>query len=257
MDRPFIVVMVSCSADGRIAINPNITMWEEMDDSRTHTEGGTEIWEELENKIEFMYAPKADMLGSNSLVKEGEPIKELADFKGDRDALYHDYLPEEIVKNPNLKKWLIVIDGRGRIRSGYKGDEGSGSYMLHLVSYGVSPEYLHFLRTNNIPYIISGEKQVDLRSAMKTLKTKLGIDCLTTSSGGKLGGALLRKGIVDEVNIILKPLLYGGFDTPSLFDSPDLKPDELPAKLKLITSTNKSDGHIWLRYKVVGFDDVE
>lgn len=158
------------------------------------------------------------------------------------------------VNKSNLEKWLIVIDGRGRIRSGYKGDEVNGHYMLHVTSNSVSPDYLNFMKNKNIPFIIAGDKQVDLERAMIKLKTKLGVKHLTTTSGGKLGGALLKNGLIDEIHIIFKPLLYSGFNTPSLFDSPDLKPDELPAELELLTATTQSNGHVWLRYKVLKSD---
>jgi len=85
---------------------------------------------------------------------------------------------------------------------------------------------------------------------MEKIKIKLGVDCLVASVGGKLSGALLRAGLVDEVNLIIKPLIYGGWETPSLFDCEDLKPGEQPARLKLITSTVDNNAHVWLRYKV-------
>ena len=251
MNRPSIIVMVTATVDGKIAISPNITMWEEMGDIRTQTSGGSEIWKEVENKMNFIHKPQADMIGSNSLVKEGDGLKELERFEGDSQYLYEDFLPEEIIKRENHKCWLVVIDGRGRIRSGYKGEENIGRYMLHVVSYNVEPEYLYFLQNNKIPYIICGEKQVDLKLAMEKLKTKLGVNNLVTSSGGKLSGALLRNKLVDEVNIVFKPLLYGGFETPSLFNCEDLKYDEEPAKLELISSTIEKNGHVWLRYKVI------
>lgn len=97
MDRPFIVVMVSSTVDGRIAVNPNLTMWEEMDDVRTLTEGGAEIWEDVESYIERLYSPEADMLGSNSLVKEGDSLTALPAFKGDKESLFQDFLPKDIV----------------------------------------------------------------------------------------------------------------------------------------------------------------
>lgn len=251
MNRPFIVMMITTSADGRIAIRPNITMWEEMGDPRTQIEGGDQIWKEVESRINNTYNPQADMLGSNSLVKEGEPLRDLPVFKGDKLQLYKDFLPDEVVRSSNHKGWLIVVDGRGRIRSGYKGDENSGKYMLHIVSNGVSSDYLYFLQENKIPYIISGEQQVDLKDAMKKLRNKLGIKCIVTSAGGKLGGALLREGMIDEVNMVLKPLLYGGFETPCLFDSKELGPDELPTKLSLMTPITESNGFVWLQYKVI------
>ncbi|SFC49059.1 Pyrimidine reductase, riboflavin biosynthesis [Alkalibacterium subtropicum] len=250
MKRPNIVLMVASSVDGRIAIRPNITMWEEMNDHRTQTAGGSEIWKEVEDSITHAYKPQGDILGSNSLVKEGEPLRILPSFEGDSKYLYDDFLPDEAINRKNHKSWLIVVDGKGRLRSGYQGDESTGRYMVHLVSHGVQPEYLYFLQQNNIPYLISGEERIDLKLAMEKLKNKLGIDNLVTTAGGKLSGALLREGLIDEVNIVFKPLLYGGFKTPCLFDSPELKDNEEPSKLQLIKSTTYKNGHVWLRYKV-------
>jgi 2,5-diamino-6-(ribosylamino)-4(3H)-pyrimidinone 5'-phosphate reductase len=250
MSRPYIIVKTVSTVDGRIAISPNINMWEEVADERTKVDGAEGMWKEFENNIGFLHSPQADMLGSSSIVKEGEELEELPAFDGDKEALYQDFLPEEIVKNPNLKVWLIAVDGRGRLRSGYRGEEASGHYMIHLVSHGVCPEYLAFLQRNKIPYLISGENQVELKAVMEKLRAKLGVERLVTSAGGRLSGALLRSGLIDEVNIIIKPLIYGGWDTPSLFDCEDLKPHELPARLKLISSTAYDNGHVWLRYKV-------
>ena len=66
--------------------------------------------------------------------------------------------------------------------------------MLHLTSHAAPPEYLAFLRREKIPYLISGERHVDLSSAMLKLNTQLGVKCLVSTAGGKLNGALLRAG---------------------------------------------------------------
>ena len=47
------------------------------------------------------------------------------------------------------------------------------------------------------------------------------------------------------------PAVIGGFETPSLFDSPELKPDEWPARLRLISAQVQPEGHVWLRYEVI------
>jgi riboflavin biosynthesis pyrimidine reductase len=71
-----------------------------------------------------------------------------------------------------------------------------------------------------------------------------------STSPGKLGGALLRAGLIDEVNILLLPALIGGTETPTLFESSELKPNEWPTQLELVWTRVQSDGRIWLRYKV-------
>ena len=64
-------------------------------------------------------------------------------------------------------------------------------------------------------------------------------------------GALLRAGLVDEVNIEFLPAVIGGLNTASLFDSPALKADEQPTRLKLICCQVQAGGRVWLRYEVV------
>jgi 2,5-diamino-6-(ribosylamino)-4(3H)-pyrimidinone 5'-phosphate reductase len=82
------------------------------------------------------------------------------------------------------------------------------------------------------------------------MRTKLGVKTLVTTAGGKLGGAFLRAGLVDEVSIILNPQLYGGLETPALFDSPDLRDDEWPTRLRLVTAQVYAAGNLWLRYEI-------
>lgn len=248
MNRPYIVVKVVATVDGKVSIAPNLTMWEEVDDPRTKVEGGDAVWTNFENQIKAIHQPQADMLGSNSLIKEGEALRELPVFEGDPKRLYQDFLPEEVLHRADLQGWLVVVDGRGRVRGGYKGEDGW--YMLHLVSYQVAPEYLAFLQREGIPYLIAGEEHVDLRCVMEKMKNLLGVNCLVTSAGGKLGGALLRAGLIDEVNVIVKPQIFGGFTIPTLFDAPDLKPDEWPTQLKLLSAQEEAAGHVWLRYQV-------
>jgi hypothetical protein len=60
--------------------------------------------------------------------------------------------PYIVVHRPDHRVWLVVVDGRGRLRTGYKGTESPGNHMLHLVSHGAPAEYLAFLQREKIPY---------------------------------------------------------------------------------------------------------
>ena len=195
------------------------------------------------------------MQGSGSFVAEGEALRELPRFAGDATQLHEDYLPDEIIHRPDHKTWLTVVDGRGRMRSGYKGEDNPGCYMLHLTSHAAPLDYLAFLRAERIPYIIAGEDRVDLPLAMQKMKSRLGVTCLVSSAGGRLNGALLRAGLVDELNLILRPEAIGGTATPTLFDSPELEPDEYPTRFKLLSAQVCADGQLWLRYQSLRGED--
>ncbi len=251
MDRPYIVVLTAASLDGRTALGPNRTQWEEMEDPRNEEPyGGSDAWIQVALRINQIHRPEAEMQGSGSFVREGDESIPLPAWEGDAESLYHDFLPDEVVSSPDHEKWLVVVDGRGRMRSGYRGNERSGSHMLHLVSHGVPAEYLGFLQSKRIPYLIAGDRWVDLPRVMEKLRARLKVSCLMSMAGGKLNGALLRTGLVDEVNILFTPRLIGGLETPSLFDSPELGHDEWPTPLELISVQVQADGVLWARYRV-------
>jgi riboflavin biosynthesis pyrimidine reductase len=61
---------------------------------------------------------------------------------------------------------------------------------------------------------------------------------------------MLRAGLIDEIHLILWPLLIGGRRTPTLADCDDLSLDESPTTLKLVSSQVQEGGYLWLHYKV-------
>ena len=246
MKRPYIVLGVSASIDGRISLGPNRTM---MDiDERDSVLGTKKEWNDFAKQMEFIYDYDVWMDGSNMLVKEGGELRELEPFKGDEDTLYEDHLPDEIVSQPGLKGFLAVVDGRGRVRGGFTGEEHWP--LVHLVSESVPANYLNFLRDKKIPYLIAGKERVDLERNLEKMKTKLDVEKVFTTSGGRLAGALLKKGLLDEINILFNPVIIGGYETPTLFASPDLKEEEWPTRLKHLMTKIEPDGTLWVRYKV-------
>ncbi len=246
MKRPYVVLGVSASIDGRISLGPNRTM---MDiDERDSVLGTEKEWNDFAKQMEFIYDYDVWMDGSNMLVKKGQELRELEPFQGDEDTLYEDHLPDEIVSQPGLKGFLAVVDGQGRVRGGFTGEEHWP--LVHLVSESVPTNYLDFLREKKIPYLIAGEGKVDLEKVLEKMKTKLDIEKVLTTSGGRLSGALLKKELLDEINILFNPVIIGGYETPTLFASPDLKEDEWPVELEHLMTQVNSDGHILVRYKV-------
>lgn len=253
MGKPKVILQVTSSVDGRISFMPDTTMFSPVDDSLKQFVLKDEDWKYFDSKVKSLHDVDFYLEGSNMLVSAVDEIKELPRFSGDRDLLYRDYLPGQIVNRQGRKTWTSVVDGSGRFRNGYKAYyDNPESYMIHLTSYNAPPEYLAFLQSEEIPYLVTGTEKVNLAEAFDKLYNLLKVKCILTTSGGRLAGALIREKLLDEINILFNPAVFGGFHTPVLFASPDIEPPGiLPCKLKYIESHVFESGAIWVRYKVI------
>ena len=254
MTKPKVVVIQTASVDGRLTMSPDTLLL--FGDDRWQAVAGSD--NNAFSWVKGAHQPQAVLEGSGSFVLDKHQPDPLPAVEGDPAALYQDFLPEAIVNRPAHKGWFTVVDSRGRVRWLYKeypGEEWAGWYLLVLVSRDTPAEYLAYLRREMIPYLVAGQQRVDLPAALEKLNTRLGVTCVLSEAGGRLNGALLRAGLIDEVTIDVFPALIGGTATPTLFDSPDLQPGEWPARLRLISAQTQPDEHVWLRYEVVRDSD--
>lgn len=250
MSKPEVVVHQSASVDGRLTISRDTLLL--FGDARWQAVAGSsgDVYERLKSA----YQPQATLEGSGSFIQDDMEPEPLPPVEGDLTPLYEDFLPESVVSRPGHRGWFTAVDGRGRVRWLYKewpGEEWAGWYPLVLVGHHTPAEYLAYLRREDIPYLVAGDGHVDLRLALEKMQARLGVARVLSTAGGRLNGALLRAGLVDEISIEFFPAIIGGFDTPALFDSPALAPGELPTRLRLLASKVQDTGHVWLHYEVV------
>jgi riboflavin biosynthesis pyrimidine reductase len=248
MNKPRVIVHNTASVDGRITLAPGALLL--FGDERWEAVAGSS--NEAYETLKSVFQPDAILEGSGSFVAEGTESPPLPPADGDASALYQDFLPEAVVNRPGHRGWFTVVDGRGRVRWFYKeypGEEWAGWHLLVLAGQHTPPAYLAYLRRENIPYLVAGRGRVDLDLALSKLNRMLGVQRVLSTAGGRLNGALLRAGLVDEISIELFPAVIGGPDTPSLFDAPALEPNEWPVRLKLISAQAQADDHVWLRYE--------
>jgi riboflavin biosynthesis pyrimidine reductase len=251
--RPFVVVSVGASVDGRVTLRRSSLLM--------HPDAG-KVWAEMsppssvplhaarEAQIEELYKPQAVLEGSGSLVTDDQgPLDLPADFDSPVSELYDDFLPESIVESPEHEHWFTIVDSRGRVFWDTKG--GGGWDVLVLVSRSTPAPYLAYLRRETICYLVAGEERVDLGLALGRMREKLGVTCVVSKAGGGLNGALLRAGLIDEFHLIVSPAIVGGLGTPTVFDGPELAADEKPTALRLLSAHVETDGMLSLRYEVV------
>jgi len=220
------------SLDGRIGFPDRLLL------------AGDERWDAIATRpgvtladMEALHAPQAVLEGSGSLVARDAPPLDLP-APADASGLHTDFLPE------GTARWFVVVDSRGRVRWEYK--EMGGWRLLVLVAEATPAGYLAMLRQESIPYLVTGGDRVDLALALRRLHDVLGVTTLVSTAGGLLNGALLRAGLVDEVDIQFVPGIIGGPDGPSLFEG-----FAGPAtRLEPISFEDQGEGFFFVRYAV-------
>ena len=248
MVRPRVVTCNMVSVDGRLTIAPGVQLLF-GDDRWSAIAGDSDPY----RWVREVHDPDVLLEGSNSFVgADDDPITAPEPGAG-RSPPPERHLPAATVEVPG-RRWFTVVDGRGRVRlqfSEYPDPAWSGWHALVLTSRAAPGEHLDWLRGAGIPYLVVGATRVDLGSALGLLGTELGVRTVVCTGGGQLGGALLRQGLVDEIDIEVLPAAIGGRGTPALFDADPLDSSELPARLRLLASDRTDDDHLRLRYAVI------
>ncbi len=185
------------------------------------------------------WQPDAMLSGSDTMLAAYTSIEDLAETP-----------PQEL--NPFRVPFLVIVDSRGQIRKWRRiKSEPYWRNAIALCSRSTPKEHLDYLQRCQADYIIAGDERIDLRAALEELNARYQIKTVRVDSGGKLNGALLRAGLVDEVSVLIHPCLVGGASPRSIFVAPDLNSPEGVISLRLIHVETVQENIVWLRYEVV------
>ena len=100
-------------------------------------------------------------------------------------------------------------------------------------------------------YIFAGAREIDLAVALETLNRELGIEHLLLEGGGGANGALLRAGLVDEISLVISPVIDGSTGAPNVFNSGNADLGPAPIESMTLASHEVLDGGaVWLRYRL-------
>ena len=225
------------SIDGRIAISRSTPSWL---DPRWQPLGRFETVDALS-----LHGARVSLEGSNSFTGRDAPEASFADRAG-TGVPAGDFLPPSLRSHPG--RWMIVIDSRARVR--WTTAEMDGTRLAVLISGTTPAAYRRFLREQDVPYLEAGEDHVDLARALHRLGEVFGVDCVVSAAGGVLNGMLLRSGLVDEIDIQFLPVVVGCAEAPAIFEGYDFGAAGSPCDLQLISTENRPDGSIFIRYAV-------
>ena len=102
------------------------------------------------------------------------------------------------------------------------------------------------LRALGVEVFVDDAPRVDLNKMMLTLK-KLGVERVMVEGGGTINFELIQQGLVDELQIYVSPMIFGGANSPTPADGVGI-PREKAMGMKLVDVERWEDGGVILKY---------
>ncbi|PQV54317.1 dihydrofolate reductase family protein [Paraburkholderia sp. BL21I4N1] len=145
----------------------------------------------------------------------------------------------------NAAQYAISIDPQGRVA--WKSNTALKSHVVEVLTSQVSDDYLAYLQSIGVSYVFGGEHEIDLGKVVQTLAHELGVKTLIVEGGSHVSGAFVNAGLVDEVSVLIVPLVDGRSEHPSSFEVA-MDKWQAPAYLKLTSVEKTQHDAVWLRY---------
>ena len=161
--------------------------------------------------------------------------------------LTHEAAGRQLYKAVEAVGYAIGVDTLGTLLWDDNTTELFGRPLLMILSEQASQEYLDYLKGKHISYITTGQNDIDLTSAMETLRTVFGVERLAVVGGGHLNGSMLDQGLIDEVSMMYGYGIDGREGMAAAFDGRPM--DRKPVRLTF-KSVEQQDGIVWMRYQV-------
>jgi 2,5-diamino-6-(ribosylamino)-4(3H)-pyrimidinone 5'-phosphate reductase len=114
-----------------------------------------------------------------------------------------------------------------------------------LVASSTPTEYIEYLKERDYDFLVAGTQRVDLKAALTLVEERSGVRTVLTDSGGSLTGALLDLGLMDELSLLVQPVIAGG---EGLILFRDVQ--HAPLDMQLLGREDIGSA-LWLRYRVL------
>ena len=146
----------------------------------------------------------------------------------------------------NFDSFAFAVDPSGRLA--WESNDIGSDHVVAILTERVSDEYLAFLRDRGVSYLLAGAKDIDLALALEKIGTRFGVRTLMLEGGGRINGAMLAAGLIDEVSLLVVPVADGRAGRPALFDLENGAPT--PRRLVLESVERRTGDVLWLRYRI-------
>lgn len=230
MNRPYIICHMVMSIDGKVTGNYLYT---------PECEAAAEHYYEINRELH------ADAYACGRITMEGS-------FTGgwQPDLTPYQNIPMErtdYIADTETGFYAVAFDRRGKL--GWKSpkivdeDPGyGGAHIIEVLCENVSDAYLAYLQHIGVSYLFAGETALNIPLALEKLKTQFGIQTLLLEGGSILNGAFLKESLVDQLSLVLVPIVAETGDKPLFYES-------ALTGYELTKASPLEKGCLWLQYK--------
>ena len=229
--RPHVICLMQISIDGKIMIDrwpdPDAA---EGDYERAHDQHKADAW--LCGRVVMAYFARTQRKPAHR-PRRVAPVTDKADF----------------IAPGKAGSYAVAADAAGKLA--WRSNEINGDRLITLLSPRVSRAYLADLQSKGISYLVTGRgRQIDFAAALAKLRRHFGIKKLMLEGGGRINGSLLHAGLIDELSILLSPVIDGDSATTGIFETNPLRRGLRSRGLRLRKISRRPGGILWLRYQV-------
>ncbi|WP_295730443.1 dihydrofolate reductase family protein [uncultured Limosilactobacillus sp.] len=141
---------------------------------------------------------------------------DLSQFDGS-NLTYEDWVPAD----SHSETYDVCFDRHGKAgwEHNYFDYGGHKSRTIEVLTEQASNDYLAFLRSMDIPYLVCGKDDLDLAQALVKLKQQFDLSTIALCGGATINGAFLRAGLVDEISLVVAPLVSGDNQVQAAFNT--------------------------------------
>lgn len=159
-------------------------------------------------------------------------------------------LPHEDCVQKQHEYYAVSVDPHGKI--GWYGseimDEDPGydnAHIIEVLTDDINDEYLAFLKDKGISYIFCGKEKIDVNLMNQKLYSLFGIKKLMLEGGGITDSLFLDGDCIDEMSLVVVPLVDGSKDGIDLFANKNCNLQEY----ELLQVEKLKENGLWLNYK--------
>lgn len=120
--------------------------------------------------------------------------------------------------------------------------------VIVLISQQTDESFVHYLKERDYDHLVCGNEHVDFGEALTVLGELYGVRTVLVDSGPTLNEVLLRAGLIDEMSLLVSPIIVG-CKTDRLLAHLNMSSQN--CGLELLTCERLDGALVLLRYKVL------
>ena len=145
---------------------------------------------------------------------------DLSKFKDEKVNKNEDFVYEKISE---CKFFAVCFDRKGTINwksNTLKDDlpQYDNSHIIQVMTENVKDEYLAYLKSIGVSYIICGKDDIDINNCLEKLRLKFGIKLLLLEGGSLINGSFNKAGVIDEISLVQVPISAEKDDKPLFYE---------------------------------------